>query len=114
MELRHASEPPTRLDQALSRDQFLARSADVSLRLAKELDLEHGEAQYALASSRLTGDVPTFEDLFVVRLACWKAVGEWPGAKAAGTTVRCLGSFAGPRRLAMLTADFGGGTSSPV
>lgn len=114
LELAHSAQPPMPLDQDLSRGDFRSRSADLTLKIARALDITAGEALYVLLASRLTGDAGTIEDQFAIRLQCWKVTGDWPASGMAGTTVRFRGSFAGPRRLAMLTADFGRERDSPV
>jgi hypothetical protein len=59
LEFAHASHPPTPLDQHLAPEDFHLRSADLTMRLAKSLDVSLSEAQYALLASRLTGDRTT-------------------------------------------------------
>lgn len=104
--LAHASQPAQPLDQDLPAEDFHRRSADLVLKLAKALGLSDSEAQYALLDSRLTGDQATFDDQFAIRRACWRANGQWPSSGMAGTVVRVPASFAGPRKLGILTADF--------
>jgi hypothetical protein len=107
LDLAHASQPPQPLDHDLPAEEFHRRSADMALKLAKAMDVTDSEAQYALLESRLTGDQATFDDQFTIRMACWRANGQWPSSGMAGAVVRVPGSFAGPRKLGMLTADFG-------
>lgn len=108
LELSHASHPPLPLDQDLPVEDFHRRSADLALKLAKALDLSDSEAQYALLDSRLTGDKITIDDHVAIRMICWQSKGQWPSSGMAGTVVRAPISFAGPRKLGMLTADFDG------
>ncbi|MFT3940296.1 hypothetical protein [Rhodopseudomonas sp.] len=82
--------------------------------MAGALSISDGEAQYALAASRLTGDRIASDDQFAVRLQIWKSKGRWRSSGSGGTVVRIPGNFAGPRQLGMLTADFGQGAPSPV
>lgn len=114
LEVAHAAQHPAPLDQDLPSEDFRSRSADLSFKIVQALGITVGEALYVLLASRLTGDAGTAEDQFAIRVRCWKATGEWPASGMAGTTVRFHGTFAGPRRLAMLTADFGRGRDSPV
>jgi hypothetical protein len=106
LDLAHASQQPQPLDQDLLAEDFHRRSADLSLKLAKALGVSDSEAQYALLDSRLTGGQATFDDHFAIRMACWRAKGQWPSSGMAGTVVHVPASFAGPRKLGMLTADF--------
>jgi hypothetical protein len=106
LDLAHAGQPPQPLDQDLSAEDFHRRSADLTLKLAKALNVSDNEAQYVLMDSRLTGDRVSFEDQFAIRTACWRTDGRWPSSGIAGTVVRAPASFAGPRQLGMLTADF--------
>jgi hypothetical protein len=106
LDLAHAAQPPLPLDQDLPAEDFHRRSADLVLKLAKALNVSDSEAQHVLLDSRLTGDQATFDDQFAIRMACWQTSGLWPPSGAAGTVVRAPVSFAGPRQLAMLTADF--------
>ena len=106
LDLAHASQLPQPLDQDLPAADFHRRSADLALKLAKALDVSDSEAQYALLDSRLTGDQATFDDQFAIRTACWRIKGQWPSSGMAGTVVRAPASFAGPRQLGILTADF--------
>lgn len=103
-ELAHASQQPLPLDQDLPVEDFHRRGAD--LKLAKAMDVSDSEAQYALLGSRLTGDQLTLDDQFAIRVVCWRIKGLWPSSGTAGTVVRTPASFAGPRQLGMLTADF--------
>jgi hypothetical protein len=105
-DLAHASQPPQPLDQDLPAVDFHRRSADLVLKLAKAMGVSDSEAQYVLLESRLTGDQATFDDQVAIRLACWRTTGPWPSSGMAGTVVRAPVSFAGPRKLGMLTADF--------
>jgi hypothetical protein len=106
LDLAHASQPPQPLDQDLPAEDFHRRSADLTLKLAKVFRLSDIEAQYVLLDSRLTGDQVTLDDQFAIRLACWRANDLWPSSGMVGTVVRAPASFAGPRQLGMLTADF--------
>jgi hypothetical protein len=106
LDLAHASQPAQPLDQDLPVEDFHRRSADLALKLAKALNVPDSEAQYVLLDSRLTGDRASFHDQFAIRMACWRSKGQWPSSGMAGTVVRAPASFAGPRQLAMLTADF--------
>ncbi|MGY3618080.1 hypothetical protein [Bradyrhizobium sp. USDA 10063] len=56
LEFAHSAQPPVPLDQDLSRGDFRSRSADLTLKLARALDITAGEALYVLLASRLTGD----------------------------------------------------------
>jgi len=78
LELAHAVGHPAPFDQALPREEFLSRSAGMTLKLAHALGIAAGEALYALIKSRLTGDIGTAEDSFAIRMLCWKATGDWP------------------------------------
>lgn len=67
---------PSPLDQALSRSEYFARTAELVLRIASALGLPDGDVQAALAESHLTGDIaPTLRDQIAIRLACWKLKG---------------------------------------
>jgi hypothetical protein len=106
LDLAHASQLPQPLDQDFPVKDFHRRSAELTLKLAKAMQVSDNEAQYALLDSRLTGDQASFEDQFAVRMACWRAKGQWPSSGTAGMVARPRFSFSGPRNLVMLTADF--------
>ena len=65
---------PSLLDQDLPDDDFIARQTRLSLELADALGVPNGDAQYALAGSRLTGDrSPRMKDQITIRSACFRA-----------------------------------------
>jgi hypothetical protein len=66
------TQPPTKLDQALSEIDYVRRQAELSLALAAALNIPDGDAQFALARSRLTGDRSSLSDQIRIRLECFR------------------------------------------
>lgn len=114
-ETAHSANGPAHLDQELTVDLFHDRIAELALKLAVALGVTDSEAQYVLLASRLTGDRQvSLDDQINIRLMCWRAKGLWPASGHAGTVVRLRFPNAGPRRLGLLTADFGSSGVRPV
>lgn len=62
------------LDESLPDTAFISRQVDLSLALADHLSIPHGDAQYALARARLTGNrPPDLQTQVAIRLACFRA-----------------------------------------
>jgi hypothetical protein len=57
-ELNHAKDAPFALDHHLGRTEYVALQTQLILALATEAGVSDGDAQFALAHSRLTGDRP--------------------------------------------------------
>jgi hypothetical protein len=115
LETAHSANVPAPLDQELPVDLFRDRIAELALKLAVALGVTDSEAQYVLLVSRLTGDRQvSLDDHINIRLMCWRANGLWHASGHAGTVVRLRFPNAGPRRLGLLTADFGSSGGSPV
>ena len=78
----HAKGPFFELDQDISHSEFVERHTTLSLGLATELDIPDGDAQYALADSRLTGErIASLYDQIQLRLNCWRRTILPPAAK---------------------------------
>lgn len=72
-EKEHSKALPSRLDQELLPKEYIDRQASLSLALANELGIPDGDAQFALANARLSGDVPASMKLQIaIRLECWR------------------------------------------
>lgn len=81
-ELNHARESPFALDHHLGPAEYVARQTQLILALATQADVSDGDAQFALAYSRLTGDRPaSLEEQIELRLSCWRQTVLPPAAK---------------------------------
>jgi hypothetical protein len=81
-ELNHAKHLPFALDQHLGLADYLARQTRLTLALAAEASVADGDAQFAIAHSRLTGDRPaSLEEQIELRLSCWRQTILPPTAK---------------------------------
>jgi hypothetical protein len=92
-ELNHAKNPPLVLDQALDHAEYLARQTQLILALAREAHVADGDAQFALAHARLTGDrSASLDDQIELRLRCWRETVLPLAAKRSRGTVGTLKS----------------------
>jgi hypothetical protein len=92
-ELNHAENSSFALDQHLSQPEYVARQTQLILSLAAEASVADGDAQFALAHSRLTGDRPvSLADQIALRLSCWRQTVLPPVAKRARGAVGVLKS----------------------
>lgn len=81
LEKNHSKQAASLLDQNLEHSDFVERQAQFTLELAEALQIPNGDAQYALAGSRLIGDRPkSLSDQVDIRLRCWRLT-ELPLAK---------------------------------
>ncbi len=72
-ELNHAKGLPFTLDHHLGQAEYVARQTQLILALAAEVGISDGDAQFALAHSRLTGDRPaSLKEQIDLRLSCWR------------------------------------------
>ncbi|MCW5773160.1 MAG: hypothetical protein KIT16_16075 [Rhodospirillaceae bacterium] len=72
-EKNHANGTIFPLDQDLEYSNFVHRQTSLIQRLSIELDVPDGDAQYALADARLTGDRPVLlSDQIDIRIGCWR------------------------------------------
>jgi hypothetical protein len=73
LEQNHSKHAAFELDQNIEYSDFIERQTRLSLALAEELGISDGDAQHALANSRLTGDRPvSLPDQIAIRLKCWR------------------------------------------
>ena len=81
-ELNHDKDLPFALDQHLGRAEYLVRQTRLILAFATHAGVAEGEAQFALAHSRLTGDRSTsLDEQIELRLSCWRQTVLSPAAK---------------------------------
>lgn len=72
-EREHSKTIPTLLDQELLPKDYIDRQVSLILALSDELRIPDGDAQFALANARLSGDVPASIKLQIaIRLECWR------------------------------------------
>lgn len=72
-EQNHTQGAESLLDQELTKADFIERQASLTIMLANAVGVPDGDAQYALAESRLSGDLPcSLIDQIEVRLECWR------------------------------------------
>lgn len=72
-EINHAKNPLQVLDQSLGKAEYIERLTQLILAFAREADIVDGDAQFALALSRLTGDrPPSLGEQIELRLNCWR------------------------------------------
>jgi hypothetical protein len=92
-ELNHAKDSPSALDHHLGQAECVARLTQLTLALATEAGVSDGDAQFALAHARLTGDRPaSLEEQIALRLSCWRQTVLPPTAKRARGPVGILRS----------------------
>lgn len=92
-ELNHAKTPPLVLDQHLGQAEYVARQLPLILAFATEARVADGDAQFALAHSRLTGDrLPSLEEQVEIRLGCCSHTVLPPAAKRSRGAVGMLKS----------------------
>lgn len=73
LESNHDRGSPFVLDEKLAQQAYIARQTSLVLKLAVEAGVSDGDAQYALATSRLTGNRRTLlSEQIELRLSCWR------------------------------------------
>jgi hypothetical protein len=93
LEKNHAQGAGRVPDQHLDQNTYIARQVPLVLRLASEMNVPEGDAQFSLAHARLTGDrPPLLSEQIELRLNCWRQGAISPAAKRARGAIGTLKS----------------------
>jgi hypothetical protein len=93
LETNHAKGAFFALDQHLDQQAYIARQVSLVLDLATKAGVPEGDAQYAIADSRLTGDRQVLlSEQIELRLSCWRQGVLAPAAKRSRGAVGTLKS----------------------
>jgi hypothetical protein len=100
LEVQHASQPATDLDDELTVEQFRGRMLEQTIALASALSIPDVRAQYLLSAVRLTGNRRASKlDHELIRTSHWRNTSlPWRGPKAPGATFTIKERGVAPRR----------------